>query len=79
MHRSWPRAPETSLDAFLLAEAFQTAGLPDGVFNLVTGGVDTGQALIAHPGIDKVSFTGSTEPAGPSAPPARARSRRSFR
>ena len=54
-------APETSLDAFLLAEAFQAAGLPDGVFNLVTGAVDTGQALIAHPGIDKVSFTGSTE------------------
>jgi len=53
-------APETPLDAFLIAEALTQAGLPAGVFNLLTGGRETGAALVAHPGIDKVSFTGST-------------------
>ena len=53
-------APETPLDAFFIAEAFAQAGLPAGVFNLITGGRDTGAALVAHPEIDKVSFTGST-------------------
>lgn len=53
-------APETPLDVYLLAEAFREAGLPPGVFNLVTGGRETGRALVAHSGINKVSFTGST-------------------
>ncbi len=53
-------APETSLDIYLLAEVFEEAGLPAGVFNALTGGAATGAALVAHPGVDKVSFTGST-------------------
>jgi aldehyde dehydrogenase (NAD+) len=53
-------APETPLDAFFIAEAFAQAGLPAGVFNLITGGRETGGVLVAHPEIDKVSFTGST-------------------
>lgn len=53
-------APETPLDAYIIAEALHVAGLPAGVFNLVTGGADTGRAMVVHPGIDKVSFTGST-------------------
>lgn len=53
-------SPETTLDSFLLAEAAQEAGLPDGVINVVPGGAETGQYLVAHPGVDKVAFTGST-------------------
>lgn len=53
-------APETPLDVYYFAEALQEAGLPDGVFNLITGGRDTGRALVSHPEVDKVSFTGST-------------------
>lgn len=53
-------APETPLDAFVIAEALAEAGLPAGAFNLITGDRDAGRALVAHPGIDKVSFTGST-------------------
>lgn len=53
-------APETSLDAFELAAAAERAGLPAGVLNVVTGGVDVGEHLVAHPGVDKVAFTGST-------------------
>jgi acyl-CoA reductase-like NAD-dependent aldehyde dehydrogenase len=53
-------APETPLDAFHIAEAFAEAGLPAGAFNLITGGRDAGRALVVHPGVDKVSFTGST-------------------
>ncbi|MEN0134559.1 MAG: aldehyde dehydrogenase [Rhodococcus sp. (in: high G+C Gram-positive bacteria)] len=52
-------APETSLDAFLLAEVFDTVGLPPGVVNIVTGGRGTGAALVAHPKVRKVAFTGS--------------------
>lgn len=49
------------LNAFLLAEVFDEAGLPPGVFNLVTGyGVSVGQRLASHPDVDMVSFTGST-------------------
>lgn len=47
--------------AFLLAEAIARAGLPAGVFNLVHGaGPDVGEALVTHPDVDMVSFTGST-------------------
>ena len=53
-------SPETSLDALMLAGAMLEAGVPDGVFNLVTGGASTGMALVSHPGVDKISFTGST-------------------
>src|SRR6202008_2008285 len=49
------------LDAFLLAEVVNDAGLPAGVFNLVSGtGPAVGEAIAAHPGVDMVSFTGST-------------------
>jgi acyl-CoA reductase-like NAD-dependent aldehyde dehydrogenase len=53
-------SPETSLDTYLLAEVFEAAGVPAGVVNIVTGGARTGADLVAHPGVDKVSFTGST-------------------
>ncbi|CAD6538932.1 3-succinoylsemialdehyde-pyridine dehydrogenase [Paraburkholderia hiiakae] len=49
------------LNAFVLAEAIHEAGLPAGVFNLVTGyGPVVGEVLARHPGVDMVSFTGST-------------------
>ncbi len=49
------------LNAFALAEVIEAAGLPAGVFNLVTGtGPVVGEAIAGHPGIDMVSFTGST-------------------
>jgi aldehyde dehydrogenase (NAD+) len=51
----------TPLNAFLLAEVIEAAGLPAGVFNLLTGtGPVVGEAIAAHPGVDMVSFTGST-------------------
>ncbi len=51
----------TPLNAFLLAEIFDEVGVPAGVLNLVTGyGPVVGEAIAAHPGIDMVSFTGST-------------------
>ncbi len=54
-------AETTPLTALLFAEICQEAGLPEGVFNLVTGAGATGAALVNHPGLDKVAFTGSTE------------------
>jgi betaine-aldehyde dehydrogenase len=49
------------LNAFMLAEIVDAAGLPPGVFNLVSGyGAEVGEALVAHPEVDMVSFTGST-------------------
>ncbi len=53
-------SPETPMDAYILAECIEAAGLPPGVFNVVPGGRETGDYLIRHPGIDKISFTGST-------------------
>ncbi|QSE80574.1 aldehyde dehydrogenase [Rhodococcus koreensis] len=53
-------APETSLDALVFAEILDAAGIPDGVVNIVTGGRETGAALVSHPGVHKVAFTGST-------------------
>ena len=48
-------------NAFILAEVIEAAGLPAGVFNLVTGyGPAVGEALVRHPGVDLISFTGST-------------------
>ena len=54
-------AETTSLTALLFAEVCQQAGLPDGVVNIVTGAGATGSAIVNHPGIDKIAFTGSTE------------------
>ena len=54
-------AETTSLSVLRLAEIFREAGLPDGVVNIVTGPGETGALLAAHPGIDKIAFTGSTE------------------
>jgi len=49
------------LNAFILAEIFEEAGAPAGIFNLVTGtGPVVGEAIVSHPGVDMVSFTGST-------------------
>jgi aldehyde dehydrogenase (NAD+) len=51
----------TPLSAFVLVEVMEEVGLPAGVFNLVTGyGPEVGEAIAGHPGIDMVSFTGST-------------------
>lgn len=54
-------AETTPLTALLFAEICQQADLPPGVVNIVTGDGVTGKALVEHPGIDKVAFTGSTE------------------
>ncbi|MEV4320340.1 aldehyde dehydrogenase [Actinocrispum sp. NPDC049592] len=53
-------APETTLDALELAAAAERAGLPPGVLNVVTGDGVLGEHLVAHPGVHKVAFTGST-------------------
>ncbi len=51
----------TSLTTLRLAEIYSEAGLPDGVFNVLTGsGAEVGQWLTEHPGIEKISFTGGT-------------------
>ena len=54
-------AETTSLTALKLAEIIQESGLPDGVVNIVTGAGATGAAIVNHPGINKIAFTGSTE------------------
>jgi phenylacetaldehyde dehydrogenase len=55
-------AEETSLSTLRLAELVEEAGFPPGVLNVVTGtGSTVGAAIAAHPGVDKVAFTGSTE------------------
>ena len=54
-------AETTSLTALLFGEICQQADLPPGVVNIVTGAGDTGRALVSHPDVDKVAFTGSTE------------------
>jgi len=53
-------APETPLDAYLLAELIEQAALPPGVVNIVPAGREVGEHLVSHPGVDKVAFTGST-------------------
>jgi aldehyde dehydrogenase (NAD+) len=52
-------AAETSLDIRFLVEAAEEAGVPAGIINVVTGGRETGAALVAHPSVDHISFTGS--------------------
>ncbi len=55
-------AEQTPLSALRLGELIVEAGFPPGVVNIVTGnGETTGAALVAHPGVDKIAFTGSTE------------------
>ena len=54
-------AETTPLSALLFAELLQETGLPPGVVNIVTGAGPTGAALVEHPDIDKIAFTGSTE------------------
>ncbi|WP_299952328.1 aldehyde dehydrogenase family protein [uncultured Modestobacter sp.] len=54
-------AETTPLTALLFAEVCQQADLPPGVVNIVTGAGETGRAVISHPDVDKVAFTGSTE------------------
>lgn len=53
-------SPESPLEAFLLCEAAEEAGLPDGVLNLLPAAREVSDMLVRHTGIDKVSFTGST-------------------
>jgi aldehyde dehydrogenase (NAD+) len=52
-------SPLASLPALRFAELCEEAGLPDGTVNVVLGGVEQGQALVSHPDVDRVSFTGS--------------------
>jgi acyl-CoA reductase-like NAD-dependent aldehyde dehydrogenase len=53
-------APETPLDALLLAELVDELGLPPGLVSILPGGREVGELLVGHPGVDKVAFTGST-------------------
>ena len=53
-------ASETPLDVFVLADAAEAAGIPPGVLNIVPGDADVGAAIVGHPGVDRVLFTGST-------------------
>lgn len=54
-------APETSLDIAHLMQAAEEAGIPPGVINVIQGTRDAGQTLVSHTGVNKISFTGSTE------------------
>jgi acyl-CoA reductase-like NAD-dependent aldehyde dehydrogenase len=54
-------AEETPLTALMLADLLEEAGVPAGVVNILTGGPDTGAAIVEHRGVNKISFTGSTE------------------
>ncbi|GAA4667288.1 aldehyde dehydrogenase [Gordonia humi] len=53
-------SPDAPLALALFSEVLEQAGLPAGVVNIVSGGVETGRALVSNPGVDKISFTGST-------------------
>jgi betaine-aldehyde dehydrogenase len=53
-------APDAPLEFGVLTDAIEEAGIPDGVVNVVNGDATTGELLTEHPGVDKVSFTGST-------------------
>ncbi len=53
-------APETPLDALWLAEMIEQLGLPEGVVSVLPGGTDVGEAMVRHPGVDKIAFTGSS-------------------
>ncbi|SEH79161.1 Acyl-CoA reductase [Mycolicibacterium rutilum] len=53
-------APETPIDAMWLAEMLAETEFPEGVVSILPGGRETGEALVRHPGVDKISFTGSS-------------------
>jgi acyl-CoA reductase-like NAD-dependent aldehyde dehydrogenase len=53
-------SPDAAFDTYMIADAAQEAGIPAGVVNVVLGGVEAGQALVTHPLVDKIAFTGST-------------------
>jgi betaine-aldehyde dehydrogenase len=53
-------SPETPLDAMLMAELLEEAGIPKGVVSIIPAGREVGEHLVRHPGIDKIAFTGST-------------------
>ena len=53
-------SPETPLDAILMAELIQEAGIPKGVVSVIPAGREVGEHLVRHPGVDKIAFTGST-------------------
>ncbi|AYH43540.1 aldehyde dehydrogenase [Azoarcus sp. DN11] len=53
-------SPETPLHAYVLAQACEEAGLPPGVVNIVPADREASEALVTHPGVDKIAFTGST-------------------
>ena len=53
-------AEQTPITGLRLGELALEAGLPDGVLNVITGDGETGAALVDHPGVDKIAFTGST-------------------
>lgn len=52
-------SPATPVTAVMLAEVYAEAGVPEGLFNVVQGGQETGGLLCRHPDVAKVSFTGS--------------------
>ena len=53
-------APETPIDGMWLAEMLEGIDLPEGVVSILPGGREAGEALVCHPGVDKISFTGSS-------------------
>jgi aldehyde dehydrogenase (NAD+) len=53
-------SPETALDSYVMGDAAQEAGLPPGVLNIVLADREAGAALVSHPDVDKIAFTGST-------------------
>jgi aldehyde dehydrogenase (NAD+) len=53
-------SPETPLDAFLMADLLDEAGIPKGVVSVVPAGREVGEHLVRHPDVDKIAFTGST-------------------
>jgi aldehyde dehydrogenase (NAD+) len=53
-------APQTPLDAYVFAELAEKAGFPDGVLNVIPAERESSEHLVTHPGVDKVTFTGST-------------------
>ena len=53
-------SPQTPLDTYVLADVCLAAGLPDGVVDIVAADREAGEHLVRHPGVDKISFTGST-------------------
>ncbi|MEW6272551.1 MAG: aldehyde dehydrogenase [Thermodesulfobacteriota bacterium] len=54
-------APETPLDAYILAEVCEQIGFPKGVINVVVAGREDSEHLVKHPGVDKISFTGNSQ------------------